>query len=76
MGRSSFSNSVVVTPTLDTNAYATGDRLGSLHTIPYAGRQTDGYGGAIIHSICIIDQAKQSAAMDILFFNDIITVLT
>ena len=69
MSRVSYSNVVQVVPTLDTSAYASGDRLGSIQTIPFASRIEDGYGGLILHSIEILDQAKQSAAIDILFFN-------
>lgn len=78
-----------VVPTLDTNAYATGDRLGSIHTITNAFRKlhrsmdpitataSDFQGQAgkvILHSITIIDQAKQSQPIDILFFSSSPTV--
>lgn len=69
-------NVVSVTPTLDTNAYATGDRLGSIHTIAAVVRPdvSSGLGVATLKQIVIIDQAAQSADMDILFFNALPTV--
>lgn len=81
-----MNDTIAVTPTLDTNAYATGDRLGSIHTLTNAFRLVyrshDGSsanisagtpiarnGRIILAEITVIDQAKQSAAMDILFFS-------
>lgn len=63
---------VEVTPTLDTNAYTSGDRLGSIMTL-------DGVteGGAQITklaTIVIVDGDKQSQALDILFFDELPTV--
>lgn len=84
-------DTISVTPTLDTNAYASGDRLGSIQTITGAFRQTyrpfdqpqqtlnstsiiQVGGKVILSEVTIIDQAKQSAAIDILFFNALPTV--
>lgn len=81
-------NTITVQPTLDTSAYASGDRLGSIHTITNAfrefhrpfGQTTPGVptialgGNNILAEITIIDQAKQSAAIDILFFDKSPTV--
>ena len=78
-----------VTPTLDTSAYASGDRLGSIHTISGAFRNIDRsfdpvtstdsvnkkkQGHVILQSITVIDQAKQSQPMTIMFFNSSPTV--
>lgn len=78
-----------VVPTLDTSAYASGDRLGSIHTITNAFRKiyrnvdpitatTSAFQGqsgkVILQSITIIDQAKQSQPIDILFFSSSPTV--
>lgn len=63
---------VTVTPTLDTNAYASGDRLGTLQTLTGALRQVKAANTnntALLQSITIIDKAVQSIEMDILFFN-------
>lgn len=82
---------IAVTPTLDTSAYASGDRLGSIQTITGAFRQmyrpfdqpnqalnstsiTQVGGKVILQSITIIDQAKQSQPIDILFFSELPTV--
>lgn len=80
---------IAVTPTLDTNAYISGDRLGSIQTITGAFRQVyrpfdqpnqavNGQlpvgGKIILQSITIIDSAKQSQPIDIMFFNELPTV--
>lgn len=54
-------------PTLDTNAYASGDRLGSIVTISNF-FQNQG-GKCRLLSVVALDQAKQKAAFDIYFFN-------
>jgi hypothetical protein len=61
---------IAFTPTLDTNAYATGDRMGSITAIslPYAGQPVT------ILGLQVLDRAKQSAAMDLLFFKTLPTV--
>ena len=64
--RIALSDVISVTPTLDTLAYVTGDRLGSVQTITDAVRITTGT--SVLQSITILDQARQSALMDILFF--------
>lgn len=80
---------ISVTPDLDTSAYASGDRLGSIQTIPGVfrriGRAFDHNailskdapnqcGKVILQSIYIIDQALQSQPIDILFFDELPTV--
>lgn len=62
-----------VTPTLDTNAYATGDSLCGQITFSNAARISGGSG--IIQSILVLDKTSaQRAAMDILFFDRSVSV--
>jgi hypothetical protein len=63
---------VEVTPTLDTNAYASGDRLGSVMTISGAVRRTGLE--AFLCDVVVVDKAKQSQSIDILFFKSSPTV--
>lgn len=60
------------TPTLDTNAYATGDRMGSITEVTDFWRNVGGVN--ILKSIAILDTAKQKVAFDIFFFNSQPTV--
>lgn len=57
---------VSAVPTLDTSAYASGDRMGTVMTL--TGVFDVPSGAAELTSVTIIDQAGQSAALDILFF--------
>lgn len=57
---------VEVNPTLDTSAYASGDRVGSLMTITGVGESGS---GCVLDKVVIVDQAKQSSALKILLFN-------
>lgn len=54
------------TPTLDTNAYASGDRMGSLMTLTTGNNAGSGLS---LMSLTVLDTADQKAAFDILFFN-------
>jgi hypothetical protein len=63
---------ISVTPTLDTNAYATGDHLGTLMTLSNAVERS--LGSAILHGLTIIDKAEQKSAVDVLFFNSAPTI--
>lgn len=57
-----------VTPTIDTNVFASGDCLGGLNTISNAARVSGG--GGVITSIKLLDKTQaQRAAMTLLFFN-------
>lgn len=60
-------NCVVLTPTITANAYSTGNLLGTKLTITTASRLTAGTGDIV--SVTLIDQAKQSIAVDVLFWN-------
>lgn len=71
-GNSTHSAVIEVTPTIDTSAYTSGDRLGSIQTLEGAVRLDNGR--AILHSLVIIDAAAQSADMDILIFDQSPTV--
>jgi hypothetical protein len=54
-------------PTLDTNAYATGDHMGTLMTV--SGVADLSQGAVRIMTLDVIDKDKQAAALDVLFFN-------
>jgi hypothetical protein len=58
---------VTVTPTLDTSAYATGDRMGTVMTLSNVALENGGE--VTLDGIGITDVNVQSAAFDILFFN-------
>jgi hypothetical protein len=67
MGVSSNVYTVTAVPTLDTNAYAANDRVGSIMTFtPNIGITAPEF---TIQSIALIDGAKQSIEADVLFFN-------
>lgn len=57
---------ITLTPTLDTNAYATGDQVSTLQTL--SGLMPD-HGAGEIKQIVMLDKAKQSAALDLFFFD-------
>ncbi len=64
-----------VTPTLDTSAYASGDRLDTaVATIPGVVRRSNDFEGCVLQSLTVIDSAIQSQAIDILFFDSLPTV--
>lgn len=59
---------ISIAPTLDTNAYATGDGMGPAIEIPNC---VDNPGDtATLTSIMTLDKIKQKPAMDLLFFSD------
>jgi hypothetical protein len=64
---STQSKTIEVTPTLDTNAYAAGDRMGSIVTLTNIVRAVGE--SATIIDIVALDKAKQSIAFDIMFFS-------
>jgi hypothetical protein len=61
-------NSITVecTPVLDTSAYASGDRLGAVFAIPGACRRENL--DVMLVDVQVLDKAKQSTAIDIMFF--------
>jgi hypothetical protein len=61
-----------VTPTLDTSAYSSGDRVGTVHTITGAGPM--GFNAAVLESITVIDKDAQGVALTVLFFESLPTV--
>lgn len=61
-----------VTPTLDTSAYGSGDRVGTIHTITGAGPA--GFSAAVLESVTVIDKDGQGVALTILFFESLPTV--
>jgi hypothetical protein len=60
---------IEVTPTLDTNAYASGDRMGSIFEIPFA--VLDSQGTALLISLVAIDKDAQGKAFDVMVFEDL-----
>jgi hypothetical protein len=61
-----------ITPTIDTNAYTSGDCLGGVQTISNAARYTGG--GGFIRSVTVLDKTQaQRAAIDLLFYSATIT---
>lgn len=82
-------DTISVTPVLDTNAYATGDRLGSIQTLSGVFRRINRSfdsnsalakdaptqcGKVELKSITLIDVDLQSADIDLLFFDALPTV--
>lgn len=61
------SRTISVTPTIDTNIYASGDALGGLQTISGAGRV--GIGSGIIHAVVVTDLDKEGADIDVIVFS-------
>lgn len=59
-----------VTPTLDTNAYADGDQVGALLTVPIVHPI---YASELL-TVTVLDKAAQSAALDLFFFDRSVTV--
>ena len=64
----SLTRVVEVTPTLDTNIYADGDRMGSIFEIPNAVAVDKGH--ALWVSLVALDKDGQSKAFDVYLFND------
>lgn len=52
---------ISATPTLDTNAYASGDLMCSITTLS----SVFDIGGAVLHSVVVKDKAAQAGALDI-----------
>jgi len=61
-----LSKVIWVTPTVGTAIYASGDQMGPAVEIPEALDNTSG--AALIETIVVVDSAKQSAALELLFF--------
>lgn len=57
---------ISATPVIDTNAYATGDQLGSLMTLENV--VLDLTGSVTLMDVSLVDKAKQNASIDLLFF--------
>ncbi len=63
---------VIVTPTISTSVYASGDCVGGLQTITAAARQNGGSG--VLQSVVLLDKTQaQRAAIDLLVFDDTVT---
>jgi hypothetical protein len=63
---------VSATPTLDTSAYASGDRVGTV--MQFTNAMDDSSGTGTVVSITVLDKAAQSVALSLLLFNDLPTV--
>ena len=57
------------TPTLDTNAYASGDAMSSSAAIISAASSATPAKSGMIQSVIVTDLAKQDAAIDLIFFD-------
>jgi hypothetical protein len=64
---------VEVTPTLDTNAFATGDQIGSTY-MTITGAAPGKGAGTILSGLVITDGAAQGVALDLFFFDAAPTV--
>lgn len=71
MGKINRSDFVEATPTLDTNAYATGDYMG---LVEISGALSCRDAGAVLQSISVIDKSDQAGALDIAFFSRLPTI--
>lgn len=60
---------VSATPTLDTSAYASGDRVGSV--IEFALAMDDSSGTGTVVSLVILDKAAAGSALSLMLFNDL-----
>jgi len=72
MAQGRQTKTIFVVPTISTSAYSTGNQLGGVQTLTQAAPD-DAY-GTTLHGLTIVDKAKVSAAMDILFFNSAPTI--
>jgi len=63
---------VLATPTLDTSAYASGDRVGSI--MEFVGAMDTSSDTGNILSITILDRAALTAALTLLLFKDLPTI--
>lgn len=70
---SGFSYSVSATPTITAGAYSADDALGDEMVLNVGIRDSGSADAFVIQSISILDKAKQSIALDLLFFDDTVT---
>lgn len=61
-----------VTPTIDTLAYTAEDQVGGIQTI--TGCNAQGFDLGLLRSVTVVDESKQSAALNIFFFDELPTV--
>lgn len=69
--RITIQQAVTSSITTSAGAYSANDQVGSVITLPSVVRyeKSSGIGTAILTSIVVVDQAAQTSAMDIFFFN-------
>lgn len=73
MGHGKFERlAITSSPTVSTVIYASGDQMGGINTL--ANACADSKGSVEVESIVVIDQAKQKAAFDVLFFESVPTL--
>jgi hypothetical protein len=74
--RINASKTIIVTPTISTSIYASGDQLGGIMTLTDAVRQDTNveFGFSELVEVTILDASIQNAAMDIWLFNQSPTV--
>jgi hypothetical protein len=64
---------VEATPTVDTNVYASGDRVGTLMTLTGVG---EAGAGCRLDKVVIVDKSKQKSALKIYLFNASPTIVS
>jgi len=75
--RLNITKTIPVVPVISTSpAYTAGDQIGGIMILPDVVRvdSNTGYAQAELHSVTILDGAKQDAAIDVWFFNQSPTV--
>lgn len=70
IAQSQESATLEVDVTVEAAAYAAGDLIGGKLSITVPPWAAGGGAGFLIQSVAVVDQAKQSAALDVLFFNE------
>ena len=71
---SGFSFSISVTPTIGTSAYAAADQLGDEMVVDPGVADDSAHDAYVIQSITVVDKASQAAAIDLVFFDDSVTI--
>jgi hypothetical protein len=64
---------IVVTPTVDTAIYASGDQLGSLMTLTGA---LPSMKAGLLESLTILDKSKQKSVLNVLFFSSLPAIVS
>lgn len=59
---------ILITPTVDTNIYASADVIGTVQTVTAA--VLDNGGTCLLESLVVIDKSNSKSALDLVFFNE------